>query len=305
MRRFVIPRERIIHKVLLAKSGTFFVSLERGSHEIHVWDIPIIEEARNVAHPQLRVVLSAGENRKITAISLTCDDKYVCAGCTDGTLALWDLVSPIPLCEHLDLDAAHNGGWSSLQCSPADSQRDIVAAVALKGWIKCWKFNPDSGAHQTLAIPVASDAEQTCVHLAPDCSMMGVGRDDGDYSVYHVQTGDSAFSIRLAPDSSMAADDSWHAPTGNLAFGVRSPIRTRIDDASFCPTRFWSLISQSSMTFLDLETRNTLWSITGSNVGSFRMSSPKCMSSAWFEDGNHLASGWDDGNIRVWKFDLL
>jgi WD40 repeat protein len=255
-----------------------------------------------------------GHAEAILAVKVTSDGKLLITASVDGLIRLWRL----PDGHLLKTLGGHKGAISTLALS-ADDQ--LLASGGTDNTIRLWTL-PDGRAGKTLEAPWNENGEGVVsLAISPDGKILASSARDGTIQLWGLPSGRSLKSLRLhtgyagalviSPDSSLLASAGgeyavqlWRLPGGRLLRTLEGHVQ---DDPRLILSQDGQLLASSSQGGWGPDHMIRVWSLQGRRWPPPRLLSGHrrtVTSLALSPDRMLLASGDDEGTIRVWGAEL-
>jgi WD40 repeat protein len=238
-----------------------------------------------------------GHAAGVTSVAITPDGRYVFSGSDDQTIKLRELQSG----REIATWTGHSAWIRALALSPDGS---FLVSGSLDGVVKVW--NPDTGELRGEWSAHARGIGSLAV--LPDNRTVVSASDDGTLGIWDAETGakmavleghtDLVRTVAATRDGKRAVSGSLDgtAKVWDLEVAVAQPKRKRHAAeisamALVAPARRVVCSERNGLQFLELSTASLVESWTqGSRVRSLAAS----------QDGTRLATGGEDGTIRIW-----
>jgi eukaryotic-like serine/threonine-protein kinase len=226
------------------------------------------------------------------------DGGKLAAGCTDGTVHVWETRSG----RELHVLQAHK---SAVHTVAFGSDGSRLASWGRDGAIKLW--NADTGR---LTADLAHPGDVSAGAWSPDEALVATGHNDGTVTISTARSGDAPATLRGHND--LIYDLAW-SPDGARLASSSGDFTTRIWDVASKKIVFEPLRHSHGITSLAWEPEGRrlatgsidqtvkLWDATnGRETVTLRGHVNTVTSLSWGPDGR-LASGGGDGTLRIWN----
>ncbi len=222
----------------------------------------------DVATGKVQLVL-AGHTLNVAAVAFSPDGSALATASYDQTVKIWNL-STKQVEATLDIRGIQNNG---LAYSPDGKLLACVSSYEVKVW--------EAATSERLAVLDGHQSLVLSLAFSPDSQVLAIGSSGHTVELWQARTGELQATL---PCPQLWARAVAFSPNGALlAVGSRElPI--------------------PAPEILQANGRITLWSVSTRKVlKSLRGPMPGLRCVAFSPDGGTLASGWDDGSIRLWQ----
>ena len=272
-------RSAAVQAVAVSPDGRFLASAGRGLKDTYVWDLQAGErQAPLTTH-----------NFAVTSLAFTPDSKSLIAGSEDNTAMRWEL----PGGRYAALFKGHTSGVKALAVSKDGS---MLATASSDQTAKLW--NVTTGAELRT---FKADSIVTSVALSPDGKILVT--DTAWAEFWDTATGEKlkrlpsviGDGVAISPDGrSLATANSgvvkrWDMSTGEVLNELMTP---GVLVMRFSPDGRMLATSHSEPLLWDVETGKFLWNFPGHTGAVWALD--------FFPDSKRLATGGDEGSIRIW-----
>jgi len=268
----------MVKSVTISPDGQFIAS---GSADcsVRIW----IADSR----PGSAVQPLQAHNDGVASVAVSNDGRMIVSGSKDGSVFIWDVSTGEALLPAL---SGHSGPICAVAISP-DSRR--IASVSEDETGMLW----DTASGELVTTLTGHEGEVWTVAFSSDSKWLVSGSEDKIVRVWDASTGKAAtigplecaqnvFAVAFSPDGRLIAAAGsegfiqlWEAATG------------RMTHDSFA-------VNSDEEDNLDIEDNSEESSASDVEVGS-----TKILSIVFSPDGKRIASGSNDGIIRVWDID--
>jgi WD40 repeat protein/flagellar biosynthesis GTPase FlhF len=227
------------------------------------------------SYRELRVPFPAQE-REVTALAFSPDGQVLATGGRDGVLRLWDIASRRLLKEL----GRHQSTINALTFSPDGK---LIATGSADRTARLWEVA--SGVTHILGNMLQAKGSVLSVAFSPDGQVLAVG--GGDHKVSLWSTGSRELLTELEGHTG-AVNSVRFSPDG----------RSLASGGSDKTVIVWTLLKKEGGAPPSLD-----WVVGSKGAVTLKGHTKDVWSVAFSSDGRSLASGGDDGLIKVWDFE--
>jgi WD40 repeat protein len=288
--------------VAFSPDGTRLALGSWAPRTVTVWDAAP-NQLGKASMPLLRL---SGHLSQIHGVAFSPDGKLLASASLDGMVKVWNAATGM----EVRTLKGHANGVKRVEFSP-DGTR--LASAGQDGTVKLWDTTTDPEA-------LTLEDGRGMVAFSSDGTQLAWVRKDGRVSLADATTGQERGTLQgptnrrsnvtFSPDGSLLASGGsdqtvriWEVKTGREVFSSGQPHEVR--GVAFHPdgTRLASVGTDRSVRIWDLTTRRVV--VTHPGVAGFDERAHADYNApfwiAYSPDGQRLATGWDEGQVRMWE----